>query len=47
MSVLERFEQPSTAQKFTIERKLQGYLQLGPRTHAIYLDACLPLREFT
>ena len=34
-SVLERFEQPSTAQRFTITRKLQDYLQIGPRTHII------------
>ena len=41
----ERFEQPSTAQKFTIERKLQDYLQLGPQTHMICFHACPPLRE--
>ena len=46
-SVLERFEQPSTAQKFTITRKLQDYLQIGPRTHTICFDACPPLREIT
>ena len=46
-SVLERFEQPSTAQKFTITRKLQDSLQIGPRTHTICFDACPPLREIT
>ena len=46
-SLLERFEQPSTAQKFTIEQKLQDYLQLGPRTRRICFDACPPLRKMT
>ena len=46
-SLMERFEQTSTAQKFTIERKLQDYLQLCPRTHTICFDACPPLREIT
>ena len=46
-SLLERFEQPSTAQMFTIEQKLQDYLQLCPRTHTICFDACPPLREIT
>ena len=46
-SVLERFEQSSTAQKFTITRKLQDYLQIGPQTHTICYDACPPLREIT